>query len=62
MQQSTYISDLQLAQRFGVSRATVWRWAQHGKFPQPVKLSPGTSRWKLSAVEQWEADQQGAGQ
>lgn len=60
MQQSNYIPDLQLAQRFGVSRATIWRWAQKGKFPQPIKLSPGCTRWRLSDVEAWEAKQGGA--
>ncbi len=51
----TYISDLQLAARYGIHRTTPWRWAQEGKFPKPVKLTAGCSRWKLSEVEAWEA-------
>ncbi|MBT5268252.1 MAG: AlpA family phage regulatory protein [Candidatus Marinimicrobia bacterium] len=54
-QSNVYQSDKQVAYRFVVSRATIWRWVKEGKFPKPVKLSPGCTRWKLSDVEQWEA-------
>ena len=57
---ATHAADLQLADRYGVSRATVWRWVQRGKFPKPVKLSPGCTRWRLADVEAWEAEQGGA--
>ena len=60
MQQPNFISVDAVAQRFGVSRATIWRWAQKRNFPQPKKLSPGCSRWKLSDVEAWEEKQGGA--
>lgn len=50
-----YVSDSFLANRYSVSRNTVWRWLQHGTIPQPVKLSPGCTRWRLSDVEAWEA-------
>ena len=58
-QTATHVADLQLASRYSVSRATIWRWAQFGKFPKPIKLSPGCTRWKLSDVEAWEAEQRG---
>jgi prophage regulatory protein len=54
-----FISDKYLAERFEVSRATIWRWAREGKFPTPFKIQ-GSTRWKLSEVEQWEAKQEGA--
>lgn len=51
----TYVSDTQLAARYGVHRTTPWRWAKTEPFfPQPVKLSRQCSRWKLSEVEAWE--------
>lgn len=50
---SIYLSDTSLAKRFSVSRATIWRWAE-GDFPQPVKLSPGCTRWRLAEIEAWE--------
>ena len=57
MQQPIYISDTTVAERYQVSRATVWRWAQSKRFPDPVKLSAGCTRWRLADVEKWEIDQ-----
>lgn len=47
-----WASDAQLAEIYSVSRATIWRWASAGRLPQPVKLSPGCTRWKLAEIEQ----------
>tara|TARA_Y100000780_G_scaffold72318_1_gene64805 strand:- start:194 stop:400 length:207 start_codon:yes stop_codon:yes gene_type:complete len=47
-----YSSDVQLAELFNVSRATIWRWAASGILPQPVKLSPGCTRWRLDQIQQ----------
>lgn len=58
----TYISDAQIAARFGVHRSTPWRWAKSDKrFPQPVKLSTRITRWKLSEIEQWEKERGSTG-
>jgi predicted DNA-binding transcriptional regulator AlpA len=56
-----YLSDHEVASRFGISKATVWRW--HDKnpgFPGRIKLSRGTSRWKLSDLVRFEAKKQSA--
>ena len=58
MSNTPYITDNQVAERYGVSRTTPWRWAAEGSFPKPYKLSPGCTRWKLSEVESWEADRE----
>lgn len=50
-QPARYLSDVQLAVMFSISRATVWRWAAAGRLPQPVKLSPGCTRWKMADVD-----------
>jgi len=55
-QYDTFHSDKQVAQRYEVGRATVWRWVKDSDFPKPVRLSPGCTRWKLSDLEEWEAD------
>ncbi|MCE8556358.1 AlpA family phage regulatory protein [Ruegeria pomeroyi] len=51
----TFLSDLQLAQRYSVHRTTPWRWVKSEPgFPKPVVLSPGCTRWRLSEIEAWE--------
>ena len=57
MQQAIYISDIAVAERYQVSRATIWRWTQFKRFPDPVKLSAGCTRWSLSDIEIWEKQQ-----
>ncbi|MEO7864000.1 MAG: AlpA family phage regulatory protein [Nitrospirales bacterium] len=52
---TVYISDRANGARFKVSRATIWRWIKTRGFPQPIKFSPGCTRWKLADVEAWEA-------
>lgn len=52
---TTYLSDTQLAARFGVHRSTPWRWVKTDpSFPKPVVLSPGCTRWSLEEIELWE--------
>lgn len=55
-----YLSDKQVADRFSVSRQTIWRWRRVAEFPSPFSLSPGCTRWKLSDIEAWEAAQEEA--
>ncbi len=53
---SPYLSDSQIANRYGVSRQTTWRWAATDPtFPKPIKLSAGCTRFKLSELEEWES-------
>jgi prophage regulatory protein len=47
-----YVSDVQLAAIFSVSRQTIWRWTAAGHLTQPIKLSPGCTRWRLDQIEQ----------
>jgi prophage regulatory protein len=51
----TFLTDIDLAARYGVHRSTPWRWAKTDpNFPKPVTLSPGCTRWRLSELEIWE--------
>lgn len=50
-----YLRDLAVAQRYGVSRQTVWRWAAQGMLPVPFKLSEGVTRWRMSDLIAHEA-------
>ena len=50
-----YLRDTQLAERYGVSRATIWRWHRdRPDMPRVVRLSPGCVRWVLAEIEAWE--------
>ena len=53
-----YVRDTDLAERYGVSRNTIWRWAKEGRLPSPVKLGPGVTRWRLADIEQWESERE----
>jgi prophage regulatory protein len=37
----------------GLAKATVYRMAQKGEFPSPIKLSVRTSAWIKSDVDAW---------
>jgi prophage regulatory protein len=43
-----------IARRYDVKPATVWAWMQQGKFPQPLRLTAGCSRWSLDDLKDWE--------
>jgi len=49
-----YLKDRLVAARYGVSRATIWRWVSEGIFPAPVKLTKGCTRWRESDLLMWE--------
>ncbi|WP_394153370.1 helix-turn-helix transcriptional regulator [Loktanella salsilacus] len=52
----TYLADKTLAERYGVSRNTVWRWhRERPDFPRAVRLSQNCTRWRLSDIAAWEA-------
>lgn len=51
---NVFLSVNQLAERLSVSVDTIYRWKREGIFPKAVKLSPGTTRWRLSDIEEWE--------
>jgi predicted DNA-binding transcriptional regulator AlpA len=50
-----YLSVRHVAERFDVSVNTVWRWAAlNPRFPKPIKLGPGCSRWRLADLAEFE--------
>ena len=49
-----FLTDRAVADLFGVSRQTVWRWARSNDlFPKANQISPGTSRWRLSDIRSY---------
>jgi prophage regulatory protein len=49
-----FLSISQLAERLSCSVASMYRWKREGDFPKGVKLGPGTVRWRLQDIEEWE--------
>ena len=45
-----YLTVNQVAERFGVSTDTIWRWKRNGDFPRPVRVGPNCTRWRLSDI------------
>jgi predicted DNA-binding transcriptional regulator AlpA len=54
----TYLSDTEIAKRYGIARPTVWRWhRERAEFPRAIRLTPGCTRWKMSDIVAWETAQ-----
>ncbi|MCF8036592.1 MAG: AlpA family phage regulatory protein [Desulfobacteraceae bacterium] len=60
--QNIYVSDKQLGIRYNAHRTSIWRWVRHGKFPAPIKIGPGCTRWDLRGIEKWETQIKEKGQ
>jgi len=45
-----YLKDTEVAERFGISRQTVWKRVNQGHLPAPVKVPPNSTRWRLSSL------------
>lgn len=44
------LTDREVAYQLGIGKSTVWRWLEAGKLPQPLRLSPGCTRWRVSDI------------
>ncbi|KAF0279164.1 AlpA family phage regulatory protein [Spiribacter aquaticus] len=60
MTEERFLTDIEVANRYSVSRITPWVWARRDCFPKPVRISSGTTRWRLSELEAYEEDLPGA--
>lgn len=50
-----YLTVKEVAARYTVTVATVWRWARKKEgFPEPVKIGIGTTRWRVADLEAFE--------
>ena len=57
-----FYDDVQLARRWGTHRMTPWRWAREGRIAKPVRIGPGTSRWKGAHILAHERSLQDGGE
>ncbi len=46
-----YLSVQEVAKRYSVSPATIYRWARQGLFPTGTYWGPRTRRWKKAELE-----------
>jgi len=40
-------------ERTALSPATIWRERRAGRFPQPVRISPGAVAWREGDIDTW---------
>jgi len=45
-----FITISRIPSIYGISRATVYRWIESGKLPDPIRLSPRIVGWKRSVL------------
>lgn len=52
----TYVRQSQLLRDriIPFSAPTLWRRVKDGSFPQPVRLSPGVTAWRLTDIQKWQ--------
>lgn len=50
-----FLSDKDVAQRYGVKKQTIWRWAKSSPtFPKPTKFQGTTTRWCLAELIEYD--------
>ena len=56
MSDQRWLKVEQVATRFSMHRATLYRKVEAGQFPRPTKIA-GMPRWSVEALERWEKAQ-----
>ncbi|MDE0116777.1 MAG: AlpA family phage regulatory protein [bacterium] len=49
-----YFRDVVVCERLGVSRPTLWKWVEEGRFPPPRDLGSRAKRWHVGDTARWE--------
>ncbi|WP_134678000.1 helix-turn-helix transcriptional regulator [Ectopseudomonas khazarica] len=52
-QQDKFLRFGAVAEMIGLSRSTIWRLEQDGKFPKRVQLGSKSVAWRLSDLNDW---------
>ena len=50
----TFLRLSDLVERLGVSRSTIYKWVEEGRFPKSVSLGGRSVAWRRVDVETWE--------
>ncbi len=49
-----YLSIQKVAQRYSISKSTIYRWVGEGNFPEHKVLGENCSRWHIEDLIAWE--------
>jgi prophage regulatory protein len=55
-QHDALINQAQVEEIVGFKKSTLWVKVKGGQFPQPVRISPGCTRWSRLEVLTWVED------
>ena len=55
-----YVSAGQLAERYEVNKATIWRWVKRDILPKPIRLSEQCTRFPLDEIERRDEERSAA--
>ena len=47
------LSPKQVVKRLSIPSSTLYRWISNGSFPQPFKIGPRRTAFRLADIEQW---------
>jgi prophage regulatory protein len=50
------LRTVEVVDRTGLGRTTLWRWEKEGRFPPRRRIGNGTVAWLESEVEEWIQD------
>ena len=51
--QDKFLRINDVIEMLSVGKSTIWAWVKQGKFPPPIKLSPGCTVWSLNTIDEW---------
>lgn len=56
-----FLRDIEVAERYDISRSTIWRRVKADQFPKPIKFGPASTRWWIVDLKAWELVQASKG-
>jgi prophage regulatory protein len=48
-----YLRAPEVANRLGISKSTLWKWTDEGRFPKPALVGPNVRAWRDDVVAAW---------
>lgn len=61
MAQIHFLRRWQVEAATGLSRSTIYKWMEEGRFPRPVTLGPRVVRWREGDIDAWMASRNADG-